>query len=139
MGTMIKKLSNFFRIKNPSLEPTDMYHYDSELVAKLESIGYGGDIQSLLKDPVVRIFVINVYSIDFGELGSLLINKRYERKIRAVSLSVYFKGNEGRVTSAFLKIAQLVKEQKCTTEGLHDINELIDTINQLKTLKGIPL
>ncbi len=139
MVNFIKKLANVFRVKNPTVHSVNDYSYDEELVEKLESLGRCDYLEKLIKDPVCRIYVINTYSIDITELGSLLISARYNRTLRAVNMFTYFKGNENRATTIFTKIAQLVRNQRCTSEGIRDLNELIDTIHHLKTLKGIPL
>jgi len=136
MGTMIKKLLSLFTIKNPTLPQFPVFEYDQDLVNNLEALNRDKTIDKLLTDPVCKIFIINTYSNDFTELGGMLIEPRYKRRLLAINLHTYFKGNESRVSAAFGKIAELIKTTKCSTEGLHDINELIVTINHLKEIKG---
>ena len=77
-------------------------------------------------------------SVDFEKLiiGTMLIDKRYNRKIIAINLHSYFGGEEELVHSGLTRIKEWMKTSKLTPEAVHDLYELTSTIKHLTELKG---
>lgn len=140
MISVIKKLNSFFtgffklfKIDTPKLNSVPEYEYDYELVESLESLARDKNLEKLIKDPVNKICVINTFSLSFADLGSILLDKRYSRKIVAVNIHSYFKDSEHLVSNGFERIAKFIKQQNCTQESIHDIKEIVFTLQQLKS------
>ncbi len=132
----IMKLKGFFVIKNPELPTQNEYQPDTELVAALEAVSRNEGLDKLLKDPVSKIYVITTYSLTYNELGSMLIDRRYNRKLVAVNLHSYFNGDEPAIATSLVRIAGWLKTNKCTPEATHDLYEITRTVKHLLELKG---
>lgn len=136
LNTFFKSVGDFFKIKNPKLQPTLDYTYDMELVAALEEVVQYPDLDKLLKNPVSKIYIINTYSTTYNDLGSMLVDKRYNRKIIAVNLHSYFNGEEGLVGLGLKRVISFLKGNKCTAEAIHDLYEISRTIKHLIELRS---
>lgn len=133
----LRKIGSFFTVKNPTLPVMDDYAYDQELVGMLEEVLKFPELDKLLKDPVNKIYVISTYSVSYNDLGTMLTDRRYNRKIIAVNLHSYFNGEEGLVVTGLPRIVSFIKTNKCTPEAIHDLYELSSTIKHLIELKGL--
>lgn len=134
--TKLKGVGRYFTVTNPTLPILNEYLYDQELVSQLEEVVKYPDLERLLKDPVSKIYIMSTYSTSYNDLGTMLIDKRYNRKIIAVNLHSYFKGEEHLVTTGLTRIISFIKDNKCTLESIHDLYELSSTIKHLIELKG---
>jgi len=133
----LKKCSEIFTIKNPTLPDMNEHLYDQELVSRLEEVIKYPGLEKLLKDPVNKIYVISTYSVTYNDLGSMLVDRRYNRKIIAVNLHSYFNGEESLIVTGLSRIVSFIKTNKCTPEAIHDLYELSSTIKHLIELKGL--
>ena len=143
MGTVFKIILNWirdvvskFKIVNPVLGNVAEETHDTYLVELLEDILKYPKLTPLLRDPVSKIYVITTYSTSYNDLGTMLIDKRYNRKLMAINLHSYFNGEEDLVPSGLARIVTWMKGNKLTVEASHDLYEIASTIKHLLALKG---
>lgn len=143
MGTVFKIILNWmrdivskFKVVNPVLGSVAEETHDANLVELLEDVLKYPKLTQLLRDPVSKIYVITTYSTSYNDLGTMLIDKRYNRKLMAINLHSYFNGEEDLVPSGLARIVTWMKGNRLTTEASHDLYEIASTIKHLLALKG---
>ena len=143
MGTVFKIILNWirdvvskFKVVNPVLGSVTEETHDANLVELLEDVLKYPKLTQLLRDPVSKIYVITTYSTSYNDLGTMLIDKRYNRKLMAINLHSYFNGEEDLVPSGLARIVTWMKGNKLTAEASHDLYEIASTIKHLLALKG---
>lgn len=131
-----KRLTKHLKVVNPVLPTTPEHQYDLSLVETIEEVLKLPNFTAILKDPVSKIYVISTYSTSYNDLGTMLTDRRYNRKIIAINLHSYFGGEEELVHSGLTRIKEWMKTSKLTPEAVHDLYELTSTIKHLTELRG---
>lgn len=133
---ILTRLKSIFEIKNPDLNSAVYTDLEENLISDLTEVGRYKNLEELLKDPVSKIYILNVYSNNFNDLGGMVVDKRYPRKLIAINLHSFCNGEESRISIGLVNIVKFLKKNKPTPESVHDLRELISVIRNLIELRG---
>ena len=134
MVKFLKILLDLITYKRKIIEVEQIHN--SELVERLKSVVYREELNELVNDPVSKICVINTYTPTLDDLVSCLISPRGNNTLIAVNLHSYFKKNTNKFTFMIKRIIPIIEKQKISVTLIHDLNEVLDTLDYLTTLKG---
>lgn len=136
MFNFIKKLlswGNFSLVKKQKpAEVTDT----EQLMDKLLEMVHYEQLNELFYNPDSKLYVINTYSSDIGDLGNNLFNSHFNRQIIAINLHAYFLNSKVDIKADLEKIAKCLRTHKPSAMIQHDLYQLVETFEFLKSLES---
>lgn len=136
MSDFIKKLlnwRNFFLVKKQT--PTEVSEIE-QLMSKLLEMVHYERLNALFYNADSKLYVINTYTGDFNDLTSNLYNNHFNRQIIAINLHAYFLNSKVDIKTDLEKIANCLRTHKPNMLIQHDLYQLVDTFEYLKSLES---
>lgn len=138
MIQFFKKLLNWGKIKldfklikpRQVVEETEQ----EQLLSKLLEMAHYENLNVLFYNPASKLFVFNTYTADFNDLTSNLYNNNFRKQIIAINVHSYFLGSKVDIQSDLEKIAKCLRTHKPNLLIQHDLFELVNAFEYLKSL-----
>lgn len=127
------QLGNFSLIKP---RQASVETQEQQLVSKLMEMTYHEDLNALFYNPVSKLYVFNMYTDNFGDLSNNLYNNNFHRQIIAINIHAYFLNSKVDIKADLEKIAKCLKTHTPNMLLQHDLYELVNAFEYLKSLEN---
>lgn len=132
---MFKFFKNLFKPK----EKIKSINYNESLINELYKLYYDNNLESLLLDPVNKLYIINVYYISLYDLIDNVLVTNSNNELISINLYSYFKPlysntNSLSINELLKRLIYLLEKNVINTKVKSDILELISAYNTLKGL-----
>lgn len=108
---------------------------EEQLVSKLLEMVHFEKLNELFYNPVNKLYVFNMYTSDFGDLTENLYNSQFRRQIIAINIHSYFLNSKVDIKSDLEKITKCLKTHKPNVSLQHDLYELVEAFEYLKSME----
>lgn len=132
---MFKFFKNLFKPK----EKIKSINYNESLINELYKLYYDNNLESLLLDPVNKLYIINVYFISLYDLIDNVLVTNSNNELISINLYSYFKPlysntNSLSINELLKRLIYLLEKNVINTKVKSDILELISAYDTLKGL-----
>lgn len=132
---MFKFFKNLFKPK----EKIKSINYNESLINELYKLYYDNNLESLLLDPVNKLYIINVYYISLYDLIDNVLVTNSNNELISINLYSYFKPlysntNSLSINELLKRLIYLLEKNVINTKVKSDILELISAYDTLKGL-----
>lgn len=109
---------------------------EEQLMSKLLEMVHYEKLNDLFYNPASKLFIITTYTSDFNDLADNLYNSSFRRQIIAVNLHAYFLSSKVDIQADLEKIANCLRTHKPNMSIQHDLYQLVETFEYLKSLEN---
>lgn len=108
---------------------------NEELVSKISELIYYKDLDTLFFSPTNKLYLINMYTSNFGDLINNFYNKDLYRQLITINIYSYFYDTKLYIQSDLEKIYKCLLEYKPNSLIIHDLYELVNVFEYFKSLE----
>ena len=116
------------------IETAPVVSKNQDIIEKLYNLAYDQQLGEIVQRPHNKILLLNVYYDSLDDLLINLVSKPDERQIASVNVFSYFKGIED-INYVFKRIIPIVENNTINVKIQHDLNEIFDSIEFLKSIE----
>ena len=127
MIALFKKLFATTKISETELKNKD-------IIDKLNEVTYLENIENIIFSPSSKIYILNVYHDTFDDFLSDMLSNVSNRSIISVNIFAYFNDKEN-VQYKLKRAITILETNKVNAKIEYEFNELVDSINYLKSLE----
>lgn len=135
MSDFFKKLLGWRNFSLVKKQKSGELSQEEQLMSKLLEMVHDDKVNEIFYNPVNKLYVFNTYTSDFNDLTSSLYNANFRRQIIAINIHSYFLNSKVDIKTDMEKIANCLRTHKPNMLLQHDLYELVNAYEYLKSLE----
>lgn len=136
MSDFFKKILNWRNFSLVKKQNITEVTQEEQLMSKLLEMVHYEKLNELFYNPASKLYVFNAYTNDFNDLADNLYNSNFRRQIIAVNVHAYFLNSKVDIQTDLEKIANCLKTHKPNMSIQHDLYQLVETFEYLRSLES---
>jgi hypothetical protein len=108
---------------------------EEELMYKLLDMVNDEHLNAVFYNPASKLYIVNTYTDDFNDLTGSFYNNNFRRQIIAINIHSYFLNSKVDIKTDLEKLAKCLKTHKPNMLIQHDLDELVNAYQYLKSLE----